>query len=70
MTFPLYQQYVDILNQRDSGLLLVAAITGAVLAWLWLFRFHYPRLLPALRWGVVLAYLISFAIFALVGVAR
>lgn len=69
MEFPQYKQYVELLAQRDQGVLMVAIIAFAGVMWLWLGRFSFPRLLPYLRAATLLLFFTTlvFALFGEVG---
>lgn len=67
MEFPRYQEWVTLLANRDQGVLMVAIIAFSGLIYLWLGRFHFPKLLPVLRVATVLLFFVTLAYFVVNG---
>ena len=65
--YPGYRAWLVVLSQNDVGLLFVGMVVLTVVAWLVLARFGYPRLLPALRIGLVILFYVTCAFFLLKG---
>lgn len=65
--FPNLWRWIEVINQRDQGLLLIAMIALFVVAWLWVARFIFQRfpLLPAFRWLIAGAFYVSLALVVL-----
>jgi hypothetical protein len=69
MDFPNLPAYTLALARMDRGIELVAMMALAAVVWLWLARFSWPQMLPALRVASFVAFYLSLIVFA-IGVVR
>lgn len=52
-TYPNYHQYVELINQRDGVIFMVALFSLLAFTYLIFVRVKAPRLMPAMRLAIV-----------------
>ena len=52
-SYPAFQAWVQILNERDTGILFVSILALIAVIWLANARFFWPHLLPGFRTAAV-----------------
>ena len=60
--YPNYQQYLEFLQQRDAGALMVLLVVVTCLSFLINARYLWPKLLPVAHNGLLVVYYVTLAI--------
>jgi len=63
--YPHYARWLEVLIRRDQGAMLIALIALFVVALLVEGRFMWPRIMPAIRFGLTSVFFLSATIAAL-----